>query len=323
MAAQPLRLAVALNGYGVERYEQDGFVRDILPWSDLQTLAVLSEELGFERIFVPQIAGREAFSTLAGFGAAAGHIGLATGVVRLSDDLSTIGMAASSVDEMTGGRLVLGVGSGYSIDRTGQLATALRDVLRGEEGIVTDPDDTWPTGQLDWQATPRRVPIYLAALGPRMVALSGEVADGVILNWCTPERVAEAKASIGNRDGFTISVYVRACIGQPEDQSISALKTAAARYAGMDPYARQFRAMGLGKAAREVSEGLRKEGHPRDVVPDELVTSVCLWGSREEVWKGLERYREAGADLVVVYPVAAGEAVSSLTGTLMAAAPGA
>jgi alkanesulfonate monooxygenase SsuD/methylene tetrahydromethanopterin reductase-like flavin-dependent oxidoreductase (luciferase family) len=158
--------------------------------------------------------------------------------------------------------------------------------------------------ETDWLTDARPVPIYLAALGPRMTALAGELADGVILNWCTPERVAEARAAIPPSGGFTVVVYVRACLSHIDEHAGEALRFAASRYADMEPYRRQFEAMGV-----------------RASSPDAIVAQVCVQGEREAARRRLQEYAEAGADLVVVYPVPAGEAVSSLTGTLMAAAP--
>jgi alkanesulfonate monooxygenase SsuD/methylene tetrahydromethanopterin reductase-like flavin-dependent oxidoreductase (luciferase family) len=156
-----------------------------------------------------------------------------------------------------------------------------------------------------------------------MAALAGEVADGVILNWCTPDRVSDARQSISKREGFTIAVFVRACLSHVDEQAVEVLKTTASRYVGMGPYARQFDMMGLQKEAAAAREGLERDGHPRDVVPDRLVEQTCVWGDRERALARRAEYLDAGADLVVVYPVAAGEAVSSLRGTLMAAAPSA
>lgn len=321
MPEPSLRLAVALNGYGLEHHELDGGRRDILPWADLRALGQLAESLRYERVYLPEIGGREAFSTLAGLGAATDRIGLATGVLRLGRrDLVTMAMGASSLDEMTGGRLVLGVGSAEPIERTMRHLDALRALLRGGDPPASEAGGA-AVGPLDWYRAPRDVPVHLAALGPRMVSLAGEIADGVILNWCTPERVAEARAAIPRREGFTIAVYVRACLSHVDEHAVEALKTAAARYVALEPYARQFEAMGLGKELGEAREGLSGNGPPKDVISDRLVERTCVWGGREQALGRLEQFRDAGADVVVVYPVPAGEAVSSLSGTLMAAAP--
>jgi alkanesulfonate monooxygenase SsuD/methylene tetrahydromethanopterin reductase-like flavin-dependent oxidoreductase (luciferase family) len=139
---------------------------------------------------------------------------------------------------------------------------------------------------------PAPVPIWIAALGPKATRLAGEIADGVILNWCTPERVAEAReviraaATEGGRDpdACTISVYVRASFSDRADE---ALLAAAAEYTSYPSYARQFEAMGIEPTA---------EG---------AVDAVCLRGDPAGARDRLEAYRDAGADLPVVYPVLA------------------
>ncbi len=146
---------------------------------------------------------------------------------------------------------------------------------------------------------PRPLPIWVAALGPRAVRLAGEVADGVILNWCTPERVSRARESLvaaavgAGRDpgDVTVSVYVRAGAGH---DGRDALRAAAAEYASYPSYARQFAAMGLEEAS---SGAAGAEG------ADALIDAVCLPIDPTAARARIEEYRDAGADLPVVYPV--------------------
>jgi alkanesulfonate monooxygenase SsuD/methylene tetrahydromethanopterin reductase-like flavin-dependent oxidoreductase (luciferase family) len=124
----------------------------------------------------------------------------------------------------------------------------------------------------------------------------------VILNWCTPERVSEAREAIRaaaaeagrDPDAVTISVYVRAAFSDRADE---ALRAAAAEYASYPAYARQFEAMGVEPSAQAV------------------VNTVCLRGDPAAARDRLDAYRRAGAHLPVVYPVLApGEAAdASLT----------
>lgn len=290
MAELPLRLAVALNGYGLEH--PDGR-REVLAWDELAGLARLAEELGYESVFAPEIGGWEAFTLLTGMATATDRIGLITGVVPLAArEPDRLAMGAASLQELSGGRFTLGVGSRESIERTRAVVTDLRARLAHDEGT-------------DWATNSRPTPLYLAALGPRMLELAAELADGVILNWCTPDRVAEARSAIPRRDGFVLAVYVRACLSHVDEQAGEVLRIAASRYVAMDPYRMQFQAMGL-----DASDA------------GGVVAATCIQGSREQALRRLEDYRDAGADVVVVYPVPAGEAASSLRGTLMAAAPG-
>jgi alkanesulfonate monooxygenase SsuD/methylene tetrahydromethanopterin reductase-like flavin-dependent oxidoreductase (luciferase family) len=312
-----LRLAVALNGYGLEHHGAGVTTREVLGWEDLAALGRLAERLGYERIFAPEIGGWESFTLLSGLAGVTDHIGLATGVVPLdARRLETLAMAVSSMQERVGGRFILGVGSRASIDRT---RAWLRD-LRVALGTTTgDGDDGHDRTVTDWPVPPRATPVFLAALGPRMVELGAASADGVLLNWCTPERVAEARAAAGQE--LTIAVYVRACLSHVDEHALEALQVAAARYLGLPPYAAQLDRMGLGPEARAAREALEDGAHPRDAVPESLVNQLCVRGARDLALARLREYRDAGADLVVVYPVPAGEAVSSITGTLIAVAP--
>jgi alkanesulfonate monooxygenase SsuD/methylene tetrahydromethanopterin reductase-like flavin-dependent oxidoreductase (luciferase family) len=150
------------------------------------------------------------------------------------------------------------------------------------------------------------------------------VADGVLLNWCTPERVERARqevadgASATGRDAqrVTIGVYVRACLGHDEAIALDVLRRATAQYAAMPHYRRQLEALGLGPEAAAAATA----ASPGDV-PEDLVRRLCLVGEPAGALARLDALRDAGADLPLVYPVPALEPVSSIMGTLLALAP--
>jgi alkanesulfonate monooxygenase SsuD/methylene tetrahydromethanopterin reductase-like flavin-dependent oxidoreductase (luciferase family) len=160
-----------------------------------------------------------------------------------------------------------------------------------------------------------------------MLALAGREADGVVLNWCTPERVAQARkiidrtASQAGRDpaSVTVSVYVRACLGTDEEAALQALREMTAEYAAFPHYQRQMREMGLGDWALQAAKA-RENGRLHDV-PEGLVRALAVLGGRRQARERFAEYRQAGADLVLCYPVAALEAFSSVLGTVLAAAP--
>ncbi len=298
-----MRLAVSLNGYGLRR--EDGTL-DVLPWPDLLDIVATVEETGYESNFTPEIGAREAFATLAGFASRTDRLRLATGVLPIwSREVRRMAMGAATLQDLSRGRFILGLGSLDTIEQTRAYVSGVRRILEGGAVAGGDarPIDLLPE---------RPVPTYLAALGPRMTELAGAVADGVILNWCTPERVATAREQIAlgaereRRDPANVAVvvFVRACLGHDETHAAAALEEAAAQYAAMPKYARQFSAMGLTDASAR-----------------DLADAVCVRGTREEALARLGAYGEAGADAVVVYPVPAGEATSSITGTILALAP--
>jgi alkanesulfonate monooxygenase SsuD/methylene tetrahydromethanopterin reductase-like flavin-dependent oxidoreductase (luciferase family) len=287
-------------------------LRDPLRWSELLQLAAAAEDTAYEAVFVPEIDAREAFGTLAGLAARTSRVRLGTGVVTIaSRSPQTTAMAAATVMDLSGGRLILGVGAG----NRGRLELVRRYIgeIRGSRlGFV--PEGGHP-------------PIWLGALGDGMIALAGAIADGVILNWCTPERVSEARMLVdrsaqeaGKAPGsVTVGVYVRACLGVEESLAMAALRATAGRYAAIPQYQRQLQRMGLGKEAALAAKAHRA-GRP-DEVPDELVRTLTVVGGRTEALARFEAYHHAGADLVLCYPVAALEPYSSILGTMLAAAP--
>jgi 5,10-methylenetetrahydromethanopterin reductase len=284
-------------------------LRDPYPWGDLAALARRGEDLGYRALFLPEVGSRDTLAALAGLAGETGDLRLGTGVVPLpSRTPRLLAAAAATVQERSGGRLILGIGTGPSgpgaLDRLRATVSMLRAVLSGETATLPD-GATFRLGLI-----PERPPeIWVAALGPRAMRLAGEVADGVLLNWCTPERVVRAKdelaegAAAAGRDptAITVGVYVRACLEEDAAAALAAVQAAAGEYASYPAYGRQFASMGLGEDA-ERSAAAYRHGRPEDV-SEHLVREVGLVGERSAAVGRLESYRRAGADLPVVYPV--------------------
>lgn len=311
---EPDRTGIALRG-------------EPLGWHDLLQVVETAEETGYEAVFVPEIAHREAFASLTGFAAHTSRVRLGSGVAPMTfRDPRATAMAAATLHEISGGRFILGLGSGRVEDRPIELTVSYLEAVRkllGGDTVRLGGD----AAVLENAPGARAIPIYLAALGPRMVELAGRAADGVLLNWCTPERVARAREELARgaeragRDPreITVAVYVRACLGHEDDQAIPVLRQAVAEYAAKPHYRRQLEAVGLGEEAAAAAKAF--EADDPQSVPEALVDAVSVHGSRDRALARFGAYRDAGADLVVAYPVPAMEALSSMMGTVLAAAP--
>jgi alkanesulfonate monooxygenase SsuD/methylene tetrahydromethanopterin reductase-like flavin-dependent oxidoreductase (luciferase family) len=302
-------------------------LRDPFPWQPFARLVRQGEALGYDAVFLPEIGGRDALVALAALAGETEVLRLGTGIVPMSSRTSLLtAMAAATVHERSLGRLVLGLGTGPAVpgalDRLRELVGTLRRLLAGDRVEVDGR-------ALRLSLVPRdRVPIWLSALGPRAMRLAGEVADGVLLNWCTPERVRTAKAELregaeaAGRDpsDVTVAVYVRASLGASDEASMRALQAAAGEYASYPAYARQFALMGLEEASRAAAAA-HASGRPEEV-PEDLVRALALAGDPLAARERVDEYREAGADLPVVYPVAtSGDPIGSVALTLIAAVP--
>jgi 5,10-methylenetetrahydromethanopterin reductase len=294
-------------------------LRDAFPWPTYAGLARTAEALGYRAVFLPEIAGRDAFAALTGLAGETGDLLLGTGIVPMtSRDPRVTAMGAATVHERSGGRAILGLGTGPAragaLDALEAQVAELRELLRSDGGLSLRLSSA--------------VPIWVAALGPRSVALAGRIADGVLLNWCTPERVADARDAVRaaaeaagrDPDAIAIAAYIRGSLGMDPDAGLAALRAAAGEYASYPAYARQFAAMGLADEAAAAGTA-HLAGAPQ-AVPESLVRAVCLPGDPADARARLDAYREAGADLPVVYPVPTrDDAAGSVEATLRAAAP--
>ena len=287
-------------------------LRDPLPWHQLVLTAELAERTGYEALFVPEIAGREAFATMAGFARATTRMKLGSGVIpSRSRQPHTLAMGAMTVQELAYGRFILGLGAAPgpgALGRIEALIAFLREIFAGRDA---NPPEAKSQFHPTFSTSPAP-PIWLAALGPKMMETAGRIADGVLLNWCSPERVAEARVRIRagaeaagrDPDSIPIAVYIRSCVGQEEQLAEAALGDAAREYLAIPHYRAAFESAGF-----DVSKSL------------EVARATCILGDAASANVQLTAFRDAGADLPVIYPVPVLEPASSIDGTILGLAP--
>jgi len=173
------------------------FWPDIFPVRDMVNYAIKAEEKGFESVWIPEhYLFRDAFSTLGAIGLATKRIRLATGVVNLyTRHPALIAMSIATVDELSGGRAILGIGTGVSswieeqmmikihrpVLMMKEAIQIIRKLLKGENVTYNGQVFTVKNMKLGFKVPQAEIPIYIAAVGSKMLQLAGEIADGVIL----------------------------------------------------------------------------------------------------------------------------------------------
>ena len=168
--------------------------------AEIVNLLKLAERLGYESGWVAEGHGGDQFAVLSAVTARTSTIKLGTAIssvyVRTPP---TIAMAAATLDDISGGRFILGLGSshkvqvepehgvqyGKSITRTRETVAFIRQLL--DEGVAKIDGDTIRIENFDlwFERSGRYMPIYLAGLFPKMVEATGEIADGIILTRST------------------------------------------------------------------------------------------------------------------------------------------
>jgi alkanesulfonate monooxygenase SsuD/methylene tetrahydromethanopterin reductase-like flavin-dependent oxidoreductase (luciferase family) len=302
-----------------------------LPFGQLREVADHAEALGFESLWTPAGGVPDAFHVCAAWSL---DTALRTGIsvvpaARMWTPMA-LAIQAATLAQLSEGRFVLGLGTGGAgpsfWDSVGlpnrpiavmrAYTTAIRQLLAGQAVTVDGPGVRLQSASLGVKDLPA-APVYLAALGPQMLRLAGEVADGALLNWATPERIATSRTLIAEgaaragRDPGDISttMYVRVCIDDDVAAARRAFGTQLLGYSLAQPgvpltagYRGLFAQMGFDDVLREL-EARRDRGASMaelvDAAPDELLHAVGYFGPAAEAPAAFARL-SVGLDETIV-----------------------
>ena len=296
--------------------------------TDLQPVAQEAERLGFDSIWTAEAWGSDAFTPLAWIAAHTSKIKLGTAVVQLSARTPTAtAMAALTLDHLSGGRLILGLGvSGPQVvegwygqpfakplARTREYIDIIRQVLR-RDGPVASPGPHYPlpyTGEGAWGlGKPLRaithplrneIPIFMGAEGPKNVALAAEIADGWLPLYYSPYRQEVYADSLAKaRPGFEVAQFVMVNMQDDVKAALMPVKAMLSFYVGgMGAKKKNFHMELMGRMGFEAEalkiqdlffEGKREEAMA--VVPDEFADEISLVGSKARIRDRLAAWRE-------------------------------
>lgn len=316
--------------------------------SEIAACAERAEALGYESAWVAEGHGGDQFAILAACALRTRRIRLGTAIssvfVRTAP---TIAMAAATVDELSGGRFVLGLGSSHRVqvgpehgveyarplERVRDTVAIVRTLLR--EGEVSHAGETVRIERFNLWFRPHRAdpPIYLSALFPKMLELTGEIADGVILTRSTLASAAAARARVAagaaraGRDAAAIEItsLLPASVSSDREAALAAARPGLAFYAGFFPrYNRLIAESGFPDEAARVARA-RAAGDAAGAaraVTDEMIAATGVAGTAAECRERLDAYRDAGLDLPIISPFARGpDAKARFLAAIEACAP--
>jgi F420-dependent oxidoreductase-like protein len=304
--------------------------------ADLFPLVQEAERLGFDSVWVAEAWGTDAVSVLGWLAARTERIKLGSAIMQIPGRTpANAAMTAATLDLLSGGRFLLGLGTsgpqvvegwhgqpwGKPLGKTREYVEVVRAALRREivahEGehyrIPWDgPGATGLGKPLKLMLRPLRaeIPIYLAALGPKNVALAAEIADGWLPIFVAPERfdAAFGASLTAAPPGFEIAATASVLVGDDVAALRDALRPHVALYVGgMGAKGRNFynslvRRYGWEREAELIQE-LYLGGKQREAiaaVPDELVDAVSLVGPKERIAERLEAWRETPVTTLVL-----------------------
>lgn len=295
-----------------------------------------AEELGVDQIWMPEAYGTDAVTILGWLAAQTSRIKLGSAILQMPARAPAMtAMTGATLDLLSGGRALLGIGlSGpqvaegwygqpYTkpIQRTREYIDIMRIIWDREERLAYDGEVYKLPAEggkglgkpLKLMFKPsRRLPVYLASLGPKNVALTAELADGWLPAFFVPDRIdvfsdaLKEGAARSGRDLSTLDVVVGATVAIGDDVPIDAVRSMAKMpvgfyIGGMGAREANFYndlacRYGYEKEAKEIQDlflsGKKQEAMA--LVPDSLVDSMGLWGDSGRIRERLDVYRDAG-----------------------------
>jgi probable F420-dependent oxidoreductase len=306
----------------------DIFVEALPPGLQIE-YGMRAEQRGFRAAWLPEITFGDAFGPATAIATKTERIELGTGVVGIwSRSPVTMALQAATLNEISGGRLLLGVGlqaRGYVEGWHGQkyerpvramkeYVTILRRILSGE--AVTFEGEIFSVRgfQLQMQPPERPARIYMAAIGPQMTRLAGEVADGIIGYCYSAEYVQDTVLpnlrAGAERAGRTLDGFDVACgfptIVTPDDAGLRQIRGQLMMFAtaksSSPEYASSFAAAGfdVGEIQERVEAG--DIDGALGLCTEEMADAMTIAGSPENVRRRIEQYRDAGLTTVALNP---------------------
>ena len=325
-----LGLHVGYWGLGLSAEEQLRLVRE-------------AESVGFDSVWAAEAYGSDAATVLAWLAGNTERIRIGSAILQIpARSPAMTAMTAATLDHLSNGRVILGIGSsgpqvaegwhgqrfGKQLQRTREYVAIVRKALarerlefHGEQYELPLPNGPGKALKLTIAPVQDRIPIYLAAIGPKNTQLAGEIADGWMPFMFSPEHVGEfrqlldegaARAGRALDDSFDIAPNVNACIDEDVDRARDAMRPFLALYVGgMGSREKNFynalvSRYGFEEAAKEVQDLYLagKKDEAAAALPAELIDQTTLCGPKERVGERLAVYRDAGVGTLITTPIA-------------------
>lgn len=309
---------------------------------DQLRLAKEADELGYDSIWAAEAYGSDAATVLAWIASNTERAKIASGIFQIPARTPAMtAMTAATLDNISGGRMVLGLGiSGPQVvegwhgqpfekplKRTREYVAIVRKALAREtvtyDGeIYTLPRPGGPGKPLKLIIEPvqERIPIYIAAIGPKNTALAAEIADGWLPTMFAPEHIDVFRPSLeegaqragSSADEIDIAPMTSMAIDGDQNAMRDHMRPFLALYiGGMGSRKRNFykelvTRYGYGDAAQKVQD-LYLDGKYQEAgaaLPADLIDKITLCGPKEAIAERLDAYREAGVGTLLVTPAA-------------------
>ena len=310
--------------------------------ADQLRVAQEAEALGYDSVWAAEAYGSDTATMLAWIAGQTTTIKLGSAIFQMPARTPAMtAMTAATIDQLSGGRMLLGLGTsgpqvaeGWHGQRFARQLLRTReyvDVVRmalarerveyhGETIELPLPDGPGKALKLMISTVQERIPIYLAAIGPKNTALAGEIADGWLPAFFSPEHVAELRALLEegaaragrSLEGFDVAPSINVFVNDDLALARNVMRPALALYIGgmgsrkQNFYNQLAQRYGFEAAAKEIQD-LYLDGKKTEAcaaIPDELIDMVSLCGPKGLVRERIAVFRDAGVGSLLITPMA-------------------
>ncbi|OGQ79360.1 MAG: hypothetical protein A3F90_01430 [Deltaproteobacteria bacterium RIFCSPLOWO2_12_FULL_60_19] len=297
------------------------------PAADVIGLVEIAEDVGFGAYWKGESNSTDPLVLISAAASRTKTIKLGTAIYHIyGRSPVTLGIQSATLQDLSGGRLLLGLGvanksiAGWHggvfdrpLKRAREYIEIVRKVAAGER--VEYEGEIYQTGkrfQLSWKPSHPKFPIYLAGLGPQMTRLVGKIADGVFINMATPAKIREIAARVregakeAGRDPNKVEIIAKCRVSLNPDRTLarSKLRQVLTFYNLADHYSDMLKGLGFEAEVNAIQDAFKQGGFKAamgaltDAYMDRL--PVIPGTSISEIKEKLKPFEEAGANRLVI-----------------------
>jgi len=276
------------------------------------------DKLKPDTVWIPETWGMENFSMLSLVSKENLTSKIGSSIINIySRSPSLIAMGAVTVDTISNGRLILGLGTSSQplvedfhgskfempVKRMEEYVKIIRLIFAGK--IINYSGEFFTLKNFSLLIKPPRnnIPIYLAAVNQKMVELAWNVADGVIFYLRPKNELKSTLTSMQAKKKIDTSIQIITCVHPDSEKAINRAKKTLAFYVSVGKIYREFLASnGFENETKNIFEEYKKTGlkNNSELVPESMVKELCISGTPDECKKQLQGFYETGIDLPII-----------------------
>ena len=271
-----------------------------------------------DSIWIPETWGMENFSTMSAVASNTDSQKIGSSIINIySRSPSTIAMGAATVDILSKGRLILGLGTssmpivedfhGYKFSNPVQRMKEYVEIIRLalSKKQMNYSGKIFQLNNFTLLIEPKRksIPIYLAAINEKMVNLTWEIADGVIFYLRPLEELKETITKMQSKKRIDVACQIITCVSEDSENAILRAKKTLAFYVSVGDIYREFLSKnGFQNETKNIFEEFKNSGFKsnHELVTDKMLNSLCIAGNPNESKKQLKKFRDSGIDLPII-----------------------